>query len=155
MENILLLIFDILNFGLLVFLWWFSIKNYKALPKTIPIHFDFDGKADNFGNKKYFYLMPGVLTIVYFLFAFIVRSPESANYPVQITEKNENAQFLIMGIFIRWLFLLVALIFLNSQDYMLRYSLNENAKPRVAFSTLLFSIIGSLIALFIFVGLFK
>ncbi len=150
-----MLIFDILNFGLLVFLWWFSIKNYKALPKTIPIHFDFDGKADNFGNKKYFYLMPGVLTIVYFLFAFIVRSPESANYPVQITEKNENAQFLIMGIFIRWLFLLVALIFLNSQDYMLRYSLNENAKPRVAFSTLLFSIIGSLIALFIFVGLFK
>lgn len=155
MENILLLIFDILNFGLLVFLWWFSIKNYKALPETIPIHFDFDGKADNFGNKKFFYLMPAVLTVIYFLFAFLLRIPESANYPVPITEENENTQFLIMVIFMRWLFLLVSMIFLNSQDYMLRYSVNDHAKPRVAFSTLLFSIIGSLVILFIFVGLFK
>ncbi|MDR6159827.1 putative membrane protein [Chryseobacterium sp. SLBN-27] len=155
MENILLLIFDVLNFGLLVFLWWFSIKNYKALPETIPVHFDFDGKADNFGNKKYFYLMPAILTALYFLFAFLVRSPESANFPVQITKENEDTQFLIMGIFIRWLFLLISLIFLNSQDYMFRYSFNDDAKPRVAFSTMLFSIIGSLVVLFIFVGLFK
>ena len=68
MESILLLLFDIVNFGLLAFLWWFSIKNYKILPETIPIHFDFDGKADNFGSKKYFYLMPAVLTVIYFLF---------------------------------------------------------------------------------------
>lgn len=155
MENILLLIFDVLNFGLLVFLWWFSIKNYKALPDTIPIHFDVEGKADNFGNKKFFYLMPAVLTVIYFLFVFLLRSPESANYPVPITEENENAQFLIMGIFMRWLFLLVSLIFLNSQDYMLRYSSNDGAKPRIAFSTMLFSIIGSLVVLFVFVGLFK
>ncbi|SMP26914.1 DUF1648 domain-containing protein [Chryseobacterium profundimaris] len=155
MENILLLIFDVLNFGLLVFLWWFSIKNYKALPENIPTHFDFYGKADSFGNKKYFYLMPVFLTIFYFLFLFIAIIPESANYPVPITEKNKDSQFLIMGIFMRWLFLLLALIFLNNQDYMLRYSLSNTAKPRVAFSTLLFSIIGSLVVLFIFVGLFK
>jgi uncharacterized membrane protein len=154
MENILL-IFDMLNFGLLAFLWWFSIKNYRVLSETIPIHFDLDGKADRFGNKKYFYLMPAVLTIIYFLFVFLIRSPESANYPVPITEGNENAQFLIMGIFMRWLFFLLALIFLNSQDYMLRYSFSDTAKPRVAFSTLLFSIIGSLVVLFIFVGIFK
>ncbi|WP_263602185.1 DUF1648 domain-containing protein [Chryseobacterium sp. PET-29] len=154
MENILL-IFDMLNFGLLAFLWWFSIKNYRVLSETIPIHFDLDGKADRFGNKKYFYLMPAVLTIIYFLFVFLIRSPESANYPVPITQENENAQFLIMGIFMRWLFFLLALIFLNSQDYMLRYSFSDTAKPRVAFSTLLFSIIGSLVVLFIFVGIFK
>lgn len=144
-----------LNFGLLAFLWWFSIKNYRVLSETIPIHFDLDGKADRFGNKKYFYLMPAVLTIIYFLFVFLIRSPESANYPVPITQENENAQFLIMGIFMRWLFFLLALIFLNSQDYMLRYSFSDTAKPRVAFSTLLFSIIGSLVVLFIFVGIFK
>lgn len=155
MESILLLLFDIINFGLLAFLWWFSIKNYKTLPETIPIHFDFDGKADNFGSKKYYYLMPAVLTVIYFLFVFLVRSPELANYPLQITEENENAQFLIMGIFMRWLFLLISMIFLNSQDYMFRYSFNDNAKPRIAFSTMLFSIIGSLIVLFTFVGLFK
>ncbi len=155
MENILLGIFDILNFGLLAFLWWFTIKHYTSLPQTIPTHFDFDGKADQFGSKKYSFLMPVVLTVLYFLFAYVVRTPESSNYPVEITEENENAQFLIMKIFIRWLFLLISFIFLNNQDYMFRYSRDEAAKPRVAMSSALFSVIGSLIILFIFVGVFK
>lgn len=155
MENILLGIFDIVNFGLLVFSWWFTIKQYKSLPEIIPIHFDFDGKADQFGSKRYSLLMPAILTVVYFLFSYVVRTPESSNYPVEITEENENAQFLIMKIFIRWLFLLISFIFLNSQDYMFRYSRDEAAKPRVAMSSALFSIIGSLIVLFIFVGIFK
>lgn len=53
MQNILFLLFDIFNFGLLVFLWWFTVKHYKTLVQTIPVHFDFEGKADNFGSKKY------------------------------------------------------------------------------------------------------
>ncbi|MFY7814726.1 MAG: hypothetical protein ACOVRK_05970, partial [Chryseobacterium taeanense] len=109
----------------------------------------------NFGNKKYAFLMPCILAVTYFLFVFLGRSPESANFPIEITKENENAQFLIMGVFLRWLFLLISLIFLNSQDYMFRYSFDENAKPKVALSTSLFSVIGSLIVLFIFVGIFK
>ncbi|MDR6405791.1 MULTISPECIES: DUF1648 domain-containing protein [Chryseobacterium] len=155
MENILLTIFDICNFGLLVFLWWFTVKNYKTLPQTIPVHFDFDGKADNFGSKKYSFLMPVLLAVFYFLFAFVVRSPESTNFPVEITKDNQDAQFLIMGVFIRWLFTLVTLIFLNNQDYMFRYSFDGNAKPRVPMATAIFAVIGSLIVLFIFVGIFK
>ncbi|WP_336717046.1 DUF1648 domain-containing protein [Chryseobacterium mucoviscidosis] len=155
MENILFTIFDIFNFGLLVFLWWFTVKHYKSLPQIIPIHFDFDGKADNFGSKKYVFLMPVVLTGLYFLFAFIVRDPESANYPVKITEENQDAQFMIMEIFIRWLFMIITLLFLNSQDYMFRYSFDENVKPRVPMSSAIFSVIGSLIILFVFVGIFK
>lgn len=155
MENILFTVFDIFNFGLLVFLWWFTVKYYKSLPQIIPIHFDFDGKADNFGSKKYAFLMPVILTALYFLFAFIVRDPESANYPVKITEENQDAQFMIMEIFIRWLFMMITLLFLNSQDYMFRYSVDENVKPRVPMSSAIFSVIGSLIILFVFVGIFK
>lgn len=155
MQNILLIIFDVFNFGLLVFLWWFTLKYYKSLPQTIPIHFDFDGKADNFGSKKYSFLMPVLITALYFLFAFVIRSPEFSNYPVKITAENQDAQFLIMEIFLRWLFVLISLIFLNSQDYMFRYSFNENAKPRIPMSAAIFSVIGSLVILFIFVGLFK
>lgn len=155
MENIFLIIFDVFNFGLLVFLWQFTIRNYKTLPQTIPIHFDFDGKADNFGTKKYSFLTPVLLTIFYTVFAFVVRAPEYANYPVKITEDNMHAQFLIMEIFIRWLYALIALIFLNSQDYMFRYSFDENTKPRVPMTTAILTLFGSLIILFIFVGLFK
>lgn len=155
MEDIFLLIFDVFNFGLLVFLWWFTIKHYRNLPQTIPVHFDFEGKADNFGSKKYVFLMPAILTAIYCFFIIIARNPELANYPVSITEANEYAQFLITAFFFRWLFLLISLIFLNMQDYMFRYSFDENAKPKVTLSASVFSVIGSLIVLFIFVGVFK
>lgn len=155
MENILLTIFDIFNFGLLVFLWGFTVKHYKTLPQTVPVHFDFDGKADHFGSKKYVFLMPCFLVGIYVLFVYAVRSPESANYPVEITPENEYAQFLIMKIFMRWLYLLIVLIFFNSQDYMFRYAVNESVKPRIPMTTAFLSIFVSLIAVFIFVGIFK
>ncbi|MCJ8153586.1 DUF1648 domain-containing protein [Chryseobacterium sp. SSA4.19] len=152
MENILLLIFDIFNFGLLVFLWWFTVKHYKTLSQTIPVHFDFDGKADRLGSKKYSFLLPVLLTITYFLFAFAVREPGAANFPVEITRDNEYTQYLIMKIFIRWLYTLIALIFLNSQDYMFRYSFDETVKPKVPLSTAFLAVIGSVAIVFILVG---
>lgn len=155
MENILFTIFDVFNFGLLVFLWWFTVKNYKALPQTIPIHFDFDGKADNFGSKKYFFLMPVLGTLLFMLFAYVVRDPESANFPVKITPENEWIQFLIMKIFTRWIYTLIMMIFLNSQDYMFRYSFDENVKPKIKMTTAILSILVSVMLVFIITSQFK
>jgi len=155
MENILLTIFDIFNFGLLVFLWWFTIKHYKTLPQTIPVHFDFDGKADNFGSKKYFFLMPVLGTAFFILFAYVVRDPESANFPVKITPENKWIQFLIMNIFIRWIYTLLMMIFLNTQDYMFRYSFDENVKPKIKMTTAILSVLASVMAVFIITAQFK
>lgn len=148
-------IFDVFNFGLLVFLWWFTIKHYRTLPQTIPVHFDFDGKADGFGSKKYSFITPVFATAFYLLFAFVLRNPESVNYPVEITEENKDAEFLIMKIFIRWLYILIVLIILNIQDYMFRYASDENAKPKVSLAMSVLAVIGTLIVSFIFTGIFK
>jgi uncharacterized membrane protein len=155
MENILFTIFDVFNFGLLIFLWWFTVKHYRNLPQTIPVHFDFDGKADNFGSKKYSFLMPVLATAFFILFAFTIRDPESSNFPVTITKENEGAQFLIMKIFIRWLYTLITLIFLNSQDYMFRYAFDENTKPRVAMTTAILSVLVSVMFVLIITAQFK
>jgi uncharacterized membrane protein len=155
MENILLTIFDIFNFGLLVFLWWFTVKHYKILPQTIPVHFDFDGKADNFGSKKYFFLMPVLGTVFFILFAYVVRDPGSANFPVKITPENKHVQFLIMKIFIRWLYALIMMIFLNTQDYMFRYSFDKNAKPKIKMTTAILSVLVSVMAVFVITSQFK
>ncbi|MCA6069315.1 DUF1648 domain-containing protein [Chryseobacterium sp. RG1] len=155
MENAFFIIFDVFNFGLLVFLWWFTIKHYKILPQTIPVHFDFDGKADGFGSRKYSFLMPVLAAVFYVFFAFIVRESESANYPVKITEENRDAQFLIMKIFIRWLYILIVLIFLNTLDYMFRYTFDEHVKPKVPLAMSILAVIGSLVISFIFIGIFK
>jgi uncharacterized integral membrane protein len=89
------------------------------------------------------------------MFVYTLRHPETANFPVEITDQNKDAQFLIMEVFIRWLFVLIMFIFMNSQDYMFRYSFDESVKPRVPLSTAILSVIGSLIVVFIFVAIFK
>ena len=155
MEDVLFIVFDLLNLGLVIFLWWFTIKNYKALPQRIPIHFDVEGKPDNFGSKKYVFFTPILSLVFYIGIFFLIRSPESANFPVEITDANRDVQFFIMNFFIRWLFLLIGLIFLNSQDFTFRYASDEDAKVKVPFSTMLLSIIGSLIAVFIITAQFK
>lgn len=155
MEDALFIVFDLLNLGLVIFLWWFTLKNYKSLPQVIPTHFDVEGKADNFGNKKWFFFTPILSIIFYIGIFFLIRSPESANFPVEITDENRDVQFFIMNFFIRWLFLLIGLIFLNNQDFTFRYAFDEDTKTKVPFSTMLLSIIGSLIAVFIITAQFK
>lgn len=155
MKDVALTIFDCINFGLVIFLWWLTIKNYKTLPRRIPVHFDLDGKADNFGKRGYIFLMPVLGMLFYLVFMYITRHPESSNFPVEITESNEEAQFLIMMIFLRWLLMLVLFIFLNNQDLMIRYAFDENAKPKASVGTMLFSVLGSVIVVVIIAAQFK
>ncbi|MEI7487571.1 MAG: DUF1648 domain-containing protein, partial [Chryseobacterium sp.] len=67
--------FDILNFVLIAFFWWFTIKNYKTLAKRIPVHFDVEGKPDNFGNKAFSFFTPALDLMFYVLFIFISKHP--------------------------------------------------------------------------------
>lgn len=155
MENIIFTIFDIFNFGLLVFFWWFTLKHYKTLPERIPVHFDFDGKADNFGSKRYSFLTPILGTVLYCMFIYSLKHPETANFPVEITDQNRDIQFLIMNTFLRWLFTLIIIIFMNGQDYAFRYSYDESVKPKIPLPTAILSVIVSLIVVLILVAIFK
>ncbi|PKF74760.1 DUF1648 domain-containing protein [Chryseobacterium sp. PMSZPI] len=155
MENALLTIVDVLNFGCVAFLWWFTIKNYNDLPQRIPVHFDLEGKPDRFGSKIYAFLMPLLGILMYLLFMFITKHPEDSNFPVEITEQNQEAQFLIMKIALRILFILLAMIFLNIQDYTFRYSVNENAKPRIPMIVAILCVVGFVPLLLFITHLFK
>ncbi|SMO85642.1 Protein of unknown function [Chryseobacterium rhizoplanae] len=155
MENILFTIFDIFNFGWVVFLWGFTLKNYSALPERIPVHFDMQGKADGFGGKIYAFLMPVLALGLYALFVYGLRHPEDTNFPVEITDQNMNAQFLIMKIGLRILFVILAVIFTNIQDYMFRYATDEKAKPRISFATIFLSVVLFTPALLFIAHLFK
>lgn len=155
MENILFLAFDIINFALLTVLWWITVKNYKTLPAVVPTHFDVEGKADRFGNKKWIYLMPIFGIITYLVFLIILNYPDSVNFPVEITAENKDHQISIMMFFIKWLLTLVLIILLNNQDCMIRYSFNENAKTRIPFWLPLVFIFLSLVATIILASVFK
>jgi len=155
MENILFTIFDIFNFGWVVFLWGFTLKKYSTLPERIPVHFDMQGKADGFGGKIYAFLMPVLALGLYALFVYGLRHPEDTNFPVEITDQNMNAQFLIMKIGLRILFVILAVIFTNIQDYMFRYAADEKAKPRISFAAIFLSVVLFTPALLFIAHLFK
>ncbi|MCJ7933517.1 MAG: DUF1648 domain-containing protein [Chryseobacterium sp.] len=155
MENVLLTIFDVFNFGWVVFLWWFTMKNYNDLPQRMPIHFDLNGKADRYGHKIYAFLMPFLCIIMYALFLLITKHPEDSNFPVELTEQNKEAQFLIMKIVLRVLFMLIMIVFLNTQDYMFRYSFDENVKPRISMMLTILTIIGFVPLILIITHIFK
>lgn len=155
MENILFTIFDIFNFGWVAFLWWFTLKNYKALPERIPIHFDLQGQPDGYGPKIFAFLMPLLIIGIFGLFIYGVRYPEGTKFPVVITNQNREAQFLIMKIGMRLLFVVLAVIFLNSQDYMFRCAVDNKAKPRISFVNIILSVVLFVPALLFIAHLFK
>lgn len=155
MENILFTIFDIFNFGWVVFLWGFTLKNYSALPERIPVHFDMQGKADGFGGRVFAFLMPVLALGMYGLFTYGVRYPEGTKFPVEITNENRGTQFLIMKIGLRILFVILAVIFTNIQDYMFRYAADEKAKPRISFAAIFLSVVLFTPALLFIAHLFK
>lgn len=131
MEGIIFTVFDILNLVLVLLLWIFTLRIYKKLPEKIPTHFDFQGKPDHFGSKKYAFFMPAIGLGIFILLTFLNQYPESANYPVEITKANYEIQYFIMILFVKWLLFLVLLLFLNIQDYTIRYSFNVDSKARV------------------------
>ncbi|WP_126652506.1 DUF1648 domain-containing protein [Chryseobacterium aureum] len=155
MENMLFTIFDIFNFGWVVFLWGFTIRNYKALPERIPVHFDMQGQADGFGGKPFAFLMPLLALVLYGVFTYGVRYPEGTNFPVEITTQNRGAQFLVMKIGMRLLFLILAVIFMNIQDYIFRCAADEKAKPRISFAAIFLSVVLFTPALLFVAHLFK
>lgn len=155
MGNVIFTIFDFLNLFLVLLLWIYTLRIYKKLPATIPTHFDFEGKADRFGNKKFSFLMPFLGLIAYIFLGFATANPQSANYPVAITEANKDHQFFIMILFLKWLLFLVLLLFLNIQDYMIRYSFNSSVKAKVPILLIFPVIFLSLIAAIITASFYK
>jgi uncharacterized membrane protein len=63
----------------------------STLPDTIPIHFNFQGKADGFGSKYTLWLLFGIAVLMYATFTFISFRPEL--YKSRMTENNLEEQY--------------------------------------------------------------
>lgn len=155
MEAVILTVFDVLNLVLVLFIWIYTLRMFKKLPEKIPTHFDFEGKPDHFGSKKYAFFMPVFGLIALILLTIFTRHPEGANYPVELTKANNEIQYFIMILFTKWLLFLVLLLFLNIQDYTIRYSFNTASKARVHILLVLPVIFVSLMAAIITAYIYK
>jgi hypothetical protein len=60
---------------------------------TIPIHFNFSGEADGWGDRRFLTIPPLIALTLYIGMTVLERFPNIYNYPVKVTETNIDALY--------------------------------------------------------------
>ena len=59
--------FQIVGIAGILTCWLLVIVYWTTLPENIPLHFDWDGKPDEYGSRAAFFLLPVVAVILFLL----------------------------------------------------------------------------------------
>ncbi|WP_316746964.1 DUF1648 domain-containing protein [Pedobacter gandavensis] len=100
-----------IGFLLLIAMWLCVLVQYSGMPDLIPIHFNFSGKADSFGHRSDIYSLPMLATALYMLLTFVNNYPQYFNYLTPITPENAHRQYVMATRLLRYLKVLVVVIF--------------------------------------------
>ena len=92
------------------------LGTWNLLPESIPVHFNFAGEADSWGDKSDLLWMLGLSLLVYAGLTWLGRYPHKFNYPWQITPNNAERQYDLARNFLKaikceivWLFAIISL----------------------------------------------
>ena len=77
----------------ILFIWVYVIIRYTSLPEIIPVHFSFDGKADNYGSRATIFIMPAIITVVTAGLFLLNRFPHIFNYSKIINAENALREY--------------------------------------------------------------
>ncbi|MBP6386989.1 MAG: DUF1648 domain-containing protein [Pseudarcicella sp.] len=102
---------EIFGWVSVVIIWIIAIANYSSMSETIPIHFNLIGKADGFGSKNHIFGSPFIATLLFAGLTILNKFPHIFNYPTHITSENALKQYTIATKIIRYLKLIVVVIF--------------------------------------------
>lgn len=103
--------FELVGWILVCAVWGLTIANFKSLPDIIPTHYNFAGVADGFGEKWIILTLPLVATSLFVALTILNKFPHILNYPTEITEENALTQYTNATRLIRYLKLILVLIF--------------------------------------------
>ncbi|MBT8253336.1 MAG: DUF1648 domain-containing protein, partial [Bacteroidia bacterium] len=102
---------ELLNITLLLLIWGYTLTHYFDLPETIPVHFNAEGVADDYGNKAVIWILPAIATFLYFTMFLLNRFPHIHNYMVNITEENALKNYRLSTRVLRYVNLYCLLLF--------------------------------------------
>jgi len=74
---------------------------WNFLPETIPVHFDFAGQANSWGDRSDLLLLFGLSILIYAGLSWLGRYPHKFNYPWKITLDNAERQYHLARIFVK------------------------------------------------------
>lgn len=104
-------VFEFVGWLSIVAIWVLTIANYTSLPDTIPIHYNATGKADGFGGKATIFTLPLIGTLLFLGLTVLNQFPHVFNYPINITEENAIIEYTKATRLIRYLKLIIVVIF--------------------------------------------
>jgi uncharacterized membrane protein len=102
---------EIIGWLLIFAIWGLTILNYQNLPDIIPTHYNVAGVADGFGDKRRIWTLPLIATVLFFGLTILNKFPHIFNYPTAITEENALKQYTNATRLIRYLKVIIAVIF--------------------------------------------
>lgn len=103
--------FEILGWISILSIWVLTTINYPNLPDNIPIHFNGLGQPDGFGGKVNILTLPLIATILFIGMTILNKFPHVFNYPTNITADNALGQYTNATRMIRYLKLIIVVIF--------------------------------------------
>lgn len=92
-------------------IWVLILTNYSNLPESIPTHFNGSGQPDRFGAKGSIIISPVIATFVFLFMTLLNSMPHIFNYLVEITEENALSQYTNATKMMRYLKLIIVVIF--------------------------------------------
>ena len=104
-------IFEIFGWVSILAIWVLTITNHTNLPDIIPIHYNGSGQADGFGGKGNILTLPLVATVLFIGLTILNKFPQVFNYPTNITTDNALIQYISATRMIRYLKLIIVVIF--------------------------------------------
>ena len=105
-------ILEIAGWVLVIFIWAMTILKYPSLPESIPMHFNASGQVDGYGGRGTILLLPVLSAILFGGLTILNKYPHIFNYPVPVTDENAERQYRYATRLIRYIKLILVLIFL-------------------------------------------
>jgi hypothetical protein len=96
-----------------VFFALMPLRRYNEIPDKalVPVHFDFRGVIDAWGNKEYI-LCYSFLAIFFFILMFLLeKNYKILNYPIKVTDNNKFRLYKLGVKLVRHLKLIVVCLF--------------------------------------------
>jgi uncharacterized membrane protein len=104
-------ILEVIGWLLIISFWGFTITSYANLPDIIPTHYNVAGQADGFGGKATILTLPLIATALFVGMTILNKFPHIFNYPTNITQDNALRQYTNATRMIRYLKLIIIVIF--------------------------------------------
>lgn len=118
---------ELLNALIIICLIVLPAYHFFKLPDSIPSHFDFAGKADNYAGKISIWVMPAIGLFAFAGLSILQRYPQIYNYPFPLTKKNAPYLYRAAKRFLRLLKLIMSLLMLYLVYATIQYAYGETS----------------------------